>query len=707
MPKNNNENKQENLIDGGLYRSFAPGSYVEEKDEKGSVTQRKCRAIFSSEEPVTVYDWSQDDLIREVLCMDGMQLPENRQVPLLDNHSRGEGSCSVRGSCRNMENMNNGTSETDVYFSSLADDIATLAREGHLTDLSVGYQTFSDATSWIEPGQRGTVNGKEYDNTNSKMRMAVRTIWKPFEISTTPIGADARSKFRDRNSNIKEREALMADNVEGQTPAPTANTVDVDNIRKAAVKEALEAEGSRRNQIEDSCRELGIEIDFVREDLSKLTPALDVQRKLIVEAQKRMVAAKNPGEQGGNIAITADEADKFREVATTAICIRNAIGASRIDSESAKKVEGSEIRGVDGLQALAKVCLERSGAKGVLTMSANEIAREIMGGNFGSRGAIAQASGDFAYILAAAANKFLMKGYDEIQTTYDRWIGRQSLNDFKQNKLVNMSNFSDIDWVPEGKNPEWGRFADKGELITLYKYMKAFSISFEAIVNDDKSAFSRIPSAMGGAVARKKDRATYNFLIRGNSEGTGSGVVGPTMNEDSQPMFHSTHANIGSSAAPSTPSLAEARKLLRSIKLPAPDGVSKAQYTQAPIKYIITGETQWSQWQQVLGSPAAYTNSTGSNSQTNPAIVNPFASMGIELITTPYIDEVSTTAWYFAADSNVAQHLVLATLAGEEAPQIRSAPSEIGQARGIVWDLMSIFAVGASDWRGIGKNAGA
>ena len=135
--------------------------------------------------------------------------------------------------------------------------------------------------------------------------------------------------------------------------------------------------------------------------------------------------------------------------------------------------------------------------------------------------------------------------------------------------------------------------------------------------------------------------------------------------------------------------------------------MSKAQYTQAPIKYIITGETQWSQWQQVLGSPAAYTNSTGSNSQTNPAIVNPFASMGIELITTPYIDEVSTTAWYFAADSNVAQHLVLATLAGEEAPQIRSAPSEIGQARGIVWDLMSIFAVGASDWRGIGKNAGA
>jgi hypothetical protein len=237
--------------------------------------------------------------------------------------------------------------------------------------------------------------------------------------------------------------------------------------------------------------------------------------------------------------------------------------------------------------------------------------------------------------------------------------------------------------------------------------MKAFALSYEAIVNDDKSAFSRIPAAIGGAVNRKKDRCVYNYLYRGNSEGTGSGAVGPTMNEDGQVMFYSTHANIGTTAAPSTASLTEARRLLRSIKLLAPDSVSKTQYTLAPIKYIITGETKWAEWMKVLESQAAYLAADGSTQQANANIQNPFYKAGIELITTPYLDEFSTTVWYAAADSNIAQHILLATLAGEEAPQLRSQPSEIGQARGIVWDLMSIFAVGSSDWRGILKNAGA
>ena len=689
-------------IAGSLYRSFTPGTYTEEKDDKGSVTQRKVRAVFASENPVEVYDWGEGERIREVLLMNGMKIPDNKQVPLLDNHSRWEGSVSVKGSARNMQAMDNGTAEADIFFSSLANDQATLAREGHLTDLSVGYKTDPKATTWIEPGMKANVGGNEYDNSGSTLRCAIRTTWYPFEISTTPIGADARAKFREALdiNQPSQRSAQMPDQVVPVVPAtPASVTADQEKIRAAAAKEAAEAERARIDVIQTTARELNIDEDFYRAFINDGMSEVEARTKLVTEAQKRMKAAP----QGApDFRTTADETDKIRDGALTGLLLRSGYPESKLNPEAVKKVAGSEFRS-GSVVNLAKYCLVRAGMKGIEYADNATVAREILN----VRATVAQGTGDFSYILAAAVNKFLMKGYEEENTTWQMWCGKQPLNDFKINKMVNLSGFSDMEKIPEGENPKWGRFSDKGEYITLFKIGKAFVLSFEAIVNDDKNAFSRIPEGFARSIARKKERAVYAYLYRGNTDGTGSGAVGPTMNEDGQVMFYSTHNNIGTTAAPSTTSLSEARKLLRQIKLLAPDPTSVVQYSNAPVKFIITGTTQEAQWEMVLQSPTAFTNSTANNTQPNPYIVNPFKNSGIVLVTTPILDEYSTTVWYAAADSNVAQHIVVASLAGEEAPQIRSEPSEIGQARGIVWDCISIFTVGASDWRGLIKNAGA
>ena len=311
---------------------------------------------------------------------------------------------------------------------------------------------------------------------------------------------------------------------------------------------------------------------------------------------------------------------------------------------------------------------------------------------------MAQGTGDFPYILAAAANKFLMLGYNEQNVTWDKWVGRQPLNDFKQNKLVNISLFSDVDLVKEGESFSWGKQADKGEYATLYKYGKAFLLSYEAIVNDDKYAFSRIPRNMAGAMNRKQNRTTYDYLY-------GATGVGPAMNEDSLYMFDATattgHANLLTGAVPSIAALNLMRKALRKIKLPAPDKTSKTQYSNAPIKYIITGTTYETSLQQLLMSP-------GDPALTNAAIINPFQGSFTPVID-PVLDEYDTNAaplWYVATDPNIVQHIAMFTLAGEEAPQLRSEPSEIGMARGIAWELMFSFCVAAEDWRGMVKNPG-
>ena len=48
---------------------------------------RSVEAVGATEDPVEVFDWSMG-VVHEVLLMSGIEMPNNRQIPLLDSHSR-------------------------------------------------------------------------------------------------------------------------------------------------------------------------------------------------------------------------------------------------------------------------------------------------------------------------------------------------------------------------------------------------------------------------------------------------------------------------------------------------------------------------------------------------------------------------------------------------------------------------------------------
>jgi hypothetical protein len=691
------KNKPIDDFDG--FRTFGPGTYAEEKDKDGNVTQRKCRATLFSENIVDVYALESGQFVREVLVMSGCQLPENKQLPLLDSHSRWGGSASIKGSARNIE-IKAADAEGDVFFSSTANDIATLAREGHLTDLSIGYKTYDEHTTWIEPGESRMCAGKLYKNEDTKKRLAIRTVWKPYEVSTTPIGADDRAKFRsiiDTNNFQGERNMSIEKPVEPTIEKPP---IDVEGIRAAAIREGAEAEQARVLDIQFTARTLNVPEEFVAPFIKDKIPADKARMNIIVEAQRLM----KPAPQGApNLTVAADETDKFRSAAVNGLLLRSDYPKNKIDQKERDAVEKTEFRG-SSMQHLARYCLEKEKVRGVSYMDNATVANRIL--DLCSRSA--QNTGDFTYILAAAANKFLMNAYVESPTTYQAWVKMMGLDDFKQNKLVNISLFSDVDLWPEGKAPEYGKFSDKGEYITMYKYGKLFSISYEALVNDDKSAFSRIPSAIGSASARKRNAATYNLLYRGNTAGTGAGVVGPTMNEDSVAMFNlASHVNYPTGAAPTATALAAMEAALRKIKLPAPDPTSATQYTNASIKFLLCAVAKRFLWQQILFSETVVEMSSGVNAQANPGVANPFKNAGIVLVSDPLIDAFSSTLFYVGADPNQVGHITMGNLNGQNGPQIRQEPSAIGAAKGISYEVMDCFAVAAEDWRGMVGNVGA
>lgn len=174
--------------------SVTPSSYDKEK--------RSVTVVASTETPVQVFDWERWEIVSEVLLTKGFQLRSGEQAPLLDSHSRWSVE-DVLGSARNWT-RGDGVLQADIHFASTEDSVAaeTKMREGHLTDVSVGYQPVESV--FVPKGQRQNIEGKDYEGP-----VRVTTKWTVHELSLVPIGADQFAKARSAAKSEDERIAAI------------------------------------------------------------------------------------------------------------------------------------------------------------------------------------------------------------------------------------------------------------------------------------------------------------------------------------------------------------------------------------------------------------------------------------------------------------------------------------------------------------------
>ena len=84
------------------------------KPESLDEDKRSVEVVGATETPAEIFDWNRG-IIKEILLIDGLEFPKNKQVPLLDTHKRWDTS-SVLGSYRNMK-RSDGQLLGKVYFS--------------------------------------------------------------------------------------------------------------------------------------------------------------------------------------------------------------------------------------------------------------------------------------------------------------------------------------------------------------------------------------------------------------------------------------------------------------------------------------------------------------------------------------------------------------------------------------------------------------
>ncbi|WP_320055610.1 phage major capsid protein [Desulfuromonas thiophila] len=189
LPTGQNHNERY-LPQGMQFRSFSLRVDAGGKPASLDEATRSVEVVAATENPVRVFDRERWEVVEEVLLMSGCQLPENRQVVLLDSHWRG-GVNSILGSCRGLAVKEGNQLIGRSHYSEASEAAGAWlrTREGHLTDYSAGYQVLE--SHWIPVGQRQMIQGRSFDGP-----LKVTTRWRIVELSACPIGADEQSKAR-------------------------------------------------------------------------------------------------------------------------------------------------------------------------------------------------------------------------------------------------------------------------------------------------------------------------------------------------------------------------------------------------------------------------------------------------------------------------------------------------------------------------------
>ncbi|PVY78187.1 ATP-dependent protease ClpP protease subunit [Tamilnaduibacter salinus] len=256
-----------------------------------------------------------------------------------------------------------------------------------------------------------------------------------------------------------------------------------------------------------------------------------------------------------------------------------------------------------------------------------------------------QSTSDFASLLGNAAGKSLRQAYEEEYGSHEVWTGDVEVPDFKDQSLVQLSEAPDLDPIKEGAEYKHGYFSDDGMTFRIEKFGKLFSLTYEAMINDDLNAFTRLPQAFGKSAKRKEADLVYQVL-------TGN----PKLN-DNKALFHADHGNISSGgwSGLTVAPLADARTLMRKQK-----GVnSKAPINVVP-RFLIVPASRETEAEQLLASTV---DPSKSNDTVNPNFVR-----SLHLVVDSRLDEVSESVCYLAASPTQVDTITRAYLADTPRP---------------------------------------
>lgn len=619
------------------------GNYCRETTiDQVDTDSRTVELSFSSETPYG--RWFGD----EILCHDeeciNLERFSNGLGTVLFNHDRD----AVVGHIEKVWlEDNRGKALVRFDTDEQSETIFQKVQSGTLQGVSVGYAIYRYEVLEDEDTKstNGRFNGPAY----------VITDWEPLEISIVSVPADptvgvGRSAeeihtsidTQEDNTRMDQEKNLEVQEVKSTEPVETGLT-------QADLQKAMEQERKRTSEITALFRDFDVE---GADEAIVMGVSVDEARAMVMD----QLRARN---KGVSVTMGEAESDKFRAAAQDAVLM--AAGIPVADAAPGAQ----ELRG-HSMVELAREALQREGLKA----------------NFGDNMELARqainSTSTFPAIMSNLANKSVMVGFNEAETTYQIWAGKGSNRDFKEAARVALSEAGNLELVPEGGQFQQDFLGEASARTKVATYGKLFSLTRQAIINDDLGLFSKIATKYGSAAKRLVNKMVYAQL------------TGNVKMQDNIALFDTKHGNVaGTGEALSVKAIAKAITAMRRQK-----GITgEATLNITPKYLVVPPELEVTAYQIV--------NSTAAVDGVNSGVVNPYKGRFVVVADAELTDP---DAWYLVADASQHDTIEVTYLNGVETPRLETRQGF--DVDGIEYKVAFDCGVSALDFRGVFKNAG-
>lgn len=472
------------------------------------------------------------------------------------------------------------------------------------------------------------------------------------------LTADEKREFDELQGKIDAIRALM-----GQTQPTTAPQVDAEAVRTA--------ERQRVTEITSLCRSFNVS-DADMDKYIKGNTTVDAVREAILDGMKAKGA---PVVQGGSAEVTTDAQDKFCRAAGDALVMRSGISIEK-PAEGARELMGMSLRD------LAIECLANEGHTGLNRRTSDELFDMAYRQFFNPTAA-------FPTMLDNAINKAYVEGHKTAAVTFDQWVKKGTLKDFKthdNNYLAGPA--GEFLEVPEGGELKHDVFSDeKRPTRKLKTYGRQFTLTRQAFINDDIGLITSVPAKYAASARKTQNKQVYEILVKN-----------PAI-YDGTVLFSKEHGNLVKTGTGVTQ--ASMRTMIMALQ------GQKNEFGDAIIirpATIVTGVGMGFDIYTLFNSPTI-------NTEGNTQAVNPLYRYAnqITVIEDPTINVLcggygNAIPWFLLGAKDDTDFIEIDYLNGQEIPTIRRM--ETAGVLGFTYDIYLDWGITVMDWRGAIKNPG-
>lgn len=412
--------------------------------------------------------WSRNPLVVDLAGMD----TSRQSIPILWGHDASIDSILGQSASISSDGKELVVAGELIGDGETAQKVLALARKGMRFQASIGADT--GRIENIAPGESVTVNGREFTGPVSVVRASALR-----EVSIVLMGADAQTSA-----------AIAAEaNDEGESMSEELTKKPVEAVAATEAPAIVAADPITKT----------VDAEKGGEELAKAMKAVASLEKRLELAEVRLSRGQ---------AIHAVEQPNGEKVVEAALCLQAGLPAPERHYDERTLEMAHKARRTTSLGEVLVQAAKANGYTGPERVSTGTLQPVLQA---------AFATHSIANILEAAVNKFLLAGFNAVESVWKDVSAVRSVGDFKAVNMYRLNGSFRFQKVGNAGELKIAQASDTKRSLAAETYGITTSLTRQDIINDDLNALSMIPQRIGRGAALSLNETIWGEFLDSNS----------------------------------------------------------------------------------------------------------------------------------------------------------------------------------------------